>query len=72
MTVVYTKNGCVGCTATIRKLDEKGIQYKVKNVDTDEQARDKIMALGFMQMPVVITDTDSWFGYDPTKIDMLT
>ena len=71
MVTVYTKNGCHGCNATTRKLDERGVQYTEKNVDTDEKARDKVIALGFMQMPVVVTETDSWFGYDPTKLDQI-
>lgn len=69
MVTVYTKNNCHGCKATTRKLDERGVQYTTKNVDLDEKARDKVIALGFMQMPVVITDSDSWYGYDPIKID---
>lgn len=73
MTVtVYTKNNCFGCGATKRKLTEEGIEFIEKNVDTDEKARDKVIALGFMQMPVVVTDKDSWFGYDPSRIAQIT
>lgn len=71
MVTLYTKNNCHGCNATKRKLDENGVAYTEKNVDTDERARDKVIALGFQQMPVVITDTDSWYGYDPGKLDTL-
>jgi len=67
-TTVYTKDNCQGCKATIRFLDGNDIPYVTKNVDTDEKAREKVMALGFMQMPVVVTPTDSWFGYRPDKL----
>lgn len=66
---VYSKDNCFGCGATKRKLDQEGIEYIEKNVDHDEAARDKVIALGFMQMPVVVTPTDSWYGYDPTRIE---
>ena len=68
MPTVYTKHNCHGCAATTRYLNENGIAFIEKNVDTDERAREKVMALGFKQMPVVVTDTDSWFGFDPGKL----
>ena len=71
MPTVYTKDNCHGCTATKRYLTENGIEFVEKNVDRDEKAREKVMALGFMQMPVVVTDTDSWFGFDPGKLAMI-
>lgn len=68
---LYSKDNCFGCDATKRKFAEEGISYREKNVDHDEKARDKVIALGFMQMPVVVTDTDSWFGYRPDKIEAI-
>lgn len=72
MVTLYSKNNCHGCDATKRKLNDQGIQYIEKNVDHDEKARDKVIALGFMQMPVVVTDKDTWFGYRPDKIEALS
>ncbi|MCG7423160.1 MULTISPECIES: glutaredoxin-like protein NrdH [Micrococcus] len=69
MTVtVYTKPACVQCNATYRALDKKGIAYETVDMSQDPEALDRVRALGFMQAPVVITDTDSWSGFRPDKI----
>jgi len=66
---VYTKPACVQCNATYRALDRKGIEYKKVDISQDPEALDRIRDLGFMQAPVVITDTDSWSGFRPDKIE---
>ena len=73
MTVtVYTKPSCVQCTATYRALDNKGIEYVVRDVSTDEAALERVKALGYLQAPVVVTDEDHWSGFRPDKIATLT
>lgn len=69
MVTVYTKPGCVQCNATYRKLDAKGINYKVIDVSLDDEALAITKELGYMQAPVVVTDTDHWSGYNPDKIE---
>ena len=72
MTVtVYTKPACVQCNATYRALDKKGIAYEVVDMSQDPAALERVRALGFMQAPVVITETDSWSGFRPDKIAAL-
>lgn len=66
---VYTKPACVQCNATYRALDRKGIEYKKVDISQDPEALERIRDLGFMQAPVVITDTDSWSGFRPDKIE---
>ena len=69
MTVtVYTKPSCVQCDATKRTMDKLGIKYDTVDITVDTEAFDKIIALGFKAAPVVITDTDSWSGFNPAKI----
>jgi glutaredoxin-like protein NrdH len=65
---VYTKPSCVQCTATYRALDNKGIEYEVHDVSTDEAALEHVKSLGYMQAPVVVTDDDHWSGFRPDKI----
>jgi glutaredoxin-like protein NrdH len=65
---VYTKPSCVQCTATYRALDNKGIQYEVHDVSTDESALEHVKSLGYLQAPVVVTDDDHWSGFRPDKI----
>ena len=69
---VYTKPSCVQCTATYRALDNKGIEYEVHDVSTDEAALEHVKSLGYMQAPVVVTDEDHWSGFRPDKIATLS
>lgn len=65
---VYTKPQCVQCGATIKALDKAGIAYELVDLTTDTDARDYIMALGYLQAPVIVTDTDHWSGFRPDRI----
>ncbi|KQS14824.1 glutaredoxin-like protein NrdH [Curtobacterium sp. MCLR17_007] len=69
---VYTKPSCVQCTATYRALDNKGIEYEVHDVSTDEAALEHVKSLGYLQAPVVVTDDDHWSGFRPDKIATLS
>lgn len=72
MTVtVYTKPACVQCNATYRALDKKGIAYKTVDMSLDPEALEQVRSLGFMQAPVVMTDSDAWSGFRPDKIEEL-
>lgn len=68
---VYTKPACVQCNATFRALDKAGIPYQVVDVSTDAEALDHIKVLGYMQAPVVVTETEHWSGFRPDKINTL-
>lgn len=49
---VYTKPACVQCNATYRALDKAGIEYSVVDITEDPpEARDYVMALGYLQAP---------------------
>lgn len=69
---VYTKPRCVQCGATSKALDKVGITYELVDLTTDIDARDYVMALGHLQAPVVVTDTDHWAGFRPDRIKNLT
>lgn len=68
---VYSKPSCVQCTATYRALDSKGITYNIVDVSEDLAALELVKSLGYLQAPVVVTDTDHWSGFQPDKIDEL-
>ena len=68
---VYTKPQCVQCGATIKALDKAGLEYTLIDITADAAARDYVMALGHLQAPVVVTDTDHWAGYRPDRIKNL-
>ena len=68
---VYTKPQCVQCGATIRALDKAGVDYELVDITTDTDARDYVMALGYLQAPVVVAGTDHWAGFRPDRIKNL-
>jgi glutaredoxin-like protein NrdH len=65
---VYTKPNCVQCDATKRTMDKLGVEYSTVDISVDTDAFDMLIAKGFQAAPVVITDTDSWAGFNPAKI----
>ncbi|MGY4721512.1 glutaredoxin-like protein NrdH [Naumannella cuiyingiana] len=68
---VYTKPGCVQCTATYRALDKAGIDYEIIDLTTDDAALAHSKDLGYFAAPIVITATDHWSGFRPDKIAAL-
>ena len=47
--IVYTKPACVQCNATYKALKKQGVEYAVVDITTDPEARDYLMALGYLQ-----------------------
>lgn len=68
---LYTKPACVQCNATKRALDKAGLEYEIRDMSTDSEARDYVMALGYLQAPVVETGSDHWSGFRPDRINAL-
>jgi glutaredoxin-like protein NrdH len=68
---VYTKPACVQCNATYKALDKQGISYEVVDISTNPEARDFVLALGYLQAPVVVAGNDHWSGFRPDRIKSL-
>jgi len=69
---VYTKPGCVQCSAVFRALDKNNIAYRSVDISDDHEARDYVMALGYLQAPVVVAGPDNHFsGFRPDRITQL-
>ena len=69
---VYTKPACVQCTATYKALDKQGITYDKVDISLNSEARDYVMALGYLQAPVVVAGQDHhWSGFRPDRIKAL-
>ncbi|AGZ52867.1 hypothetical protein MKAN_23165 [Mycobacterium kansasii ATCC 12478] len=68
---VYTKPACVQCSATYKALDKNGIAYEKVDISLDSEARDYVMALGYLQAPVVVAGDDHWSGFRPDRIKAL-
>lgn len=69
---VYTKPNCVQCNATFKALDKANISYEKIDISEDTEARDYVMALGYLQAPVVIAGDDHWAGFRPDRIKALS
>ncbi|CAM3231095.1 redoxin NrdH [Prescottella defluvii] len=69
---VYTKPACVQCNATYRALDKAGLEYDIVDISESPEARDYVMALGYLQAPVVVAGDDHWSGFRPDRIKALT
>lgn len=69
---LYSKVNCVQCKATKKTLEgnflREGIHYRTVCVDQDPAALEQLKELGFLQAPVVITETDAWSGFRPDKL----
>ena len=68
---VYTKPACVQCNATYKALDKQGLDYEVVDITTNDEAREYVLALGYLQAPVVVVDDEHWSGFRPDRIKAL-
>ena len=71
MTTVYTKNNCVQCDATKRMMDKLGVEYDTVNISDNPEELDKLIEMGYRAAPVVVSEEDSWAGFQPDKITAL-
>lgn len=68
---VYSKPGCVQCQGTCRALDRLGVKYDVVDITRDAAALDLVRSFGYLQVPVVVTESDRWFGFRPDRLRAL-
>lgn len=68
---VYTKPACVQCNATYKALDKNNLHYVLVDITEDVEARDYVMALGYLQAPVVVVGDVHWSGFRPDRIKAL-
>ncbi len=69
--VIYTSSTCPYCKMTKEYLDKKGVSYEEKNISTDMSARQELMDMGHMGVPVTLIDGTEVVGFDTDKIDSL-
>ena len=54
--LIYTKNQCMQCVFSKNILNDLGINYTEKNVDTNEKFMDEAKATGYKSMPIILKD----------------
>ncbi len=68
---IYTRNDCVQCHATKRAIENRGLTFDLINLDLHPEALEDLRAQGYRQLPVVVTDQESWSGFRPDLINRL-
>ncbi len=68
---IYTRNDCVQCHATKRAMESRGFAFELINLDQHPEAADDLREKGYRQLPVVVTEQESWSGFRPDMINRL-
>lgn len=71
MITVYSNTNCVQCENTKRFLSNKGIEFEAKMLQDSPEIMSLIKEKGYRTAPVVVTDSDSWSGFNLTKLNSL-
>lgn len=75
--VIYTKNNCQPCRLTKAWLTSHGLRYIEHNVEDDPDAFERVKAMGYQGVPVVVvpfdwpTPGEHWQGLRPDKLQAL-
>lgn len=68
---VYTKHHCPQCRMTKRMLNNMHVDFDEINLDDHPEAIDEVKQLGYKAAPVVVTETESWSGFEINKLRQL-
>jgi len=71
MIIVYTNPNCSQCEMTKRHLSVNDIKFEVKNVVDSPEIIPLIQEKEYKTAPIVVTDDDSWSGYNLNKLNAL-
>ena len=52
-------------------LNDKKVEFEEKNLQTDKAARDELMKMGHLGVPVIIVGDEEIVGFDQKKLDDL-
>lgn len=69
---VYSKNNCMQCEYTKKKLIDLGLPFIEINIEEQEGALDEVKAMGFQSMPVVVIEGEEpFYGFRPERLGKL-
>lgn len=71
MITIYSAENCNKCTMTKSQLDKLGLEYNEVRIDLDDDARAYCMSLGYLTVPVVVTETEHWSDFRIDRIKAL-
>lgn len=70
MITIYTLPDCVSCDLTERAFRRRGLElgtHFVKVPLTEEKIAE-LKSMGYLSAPVVVTETEGWYGLKPDMI----
>lgn len=68
---IYTSNTCPYCVSAKDYLNERGVPFVEKNIQTDPEARKELMRMGHMGVPVIVIDGEEIVGFNKARMDEL-
>lgn len=68
---VWTTTNCVQCTQTKKQMDRAGIRYDEMALEQHPDQLEAFKTQGYLQAPIVTTDTKTWSGFRLDKIKSL-
>jgi glutaredoxin len=60
---VYSAQGCADCEKVKQFLASEGVEFEVKDVMTDMEAREAVEKLGFLGIPVTVIGDQAIKGF---------
>ncbi len=66
--VVFSSNTCPYCVAAKEYLEQLGVDYIEKNIQTDKAARNELMKMGHMGVPVLLINGEEVVGLTNLKL----
>lgn len=70
--IIYSKPNCMQCNFTKKYLDDKGVNYTIKDIYESEIALEEVKELGFTSVPVISAEGKAAFnGFRPDLLDQL-
>jgi len=68
---IYTTTQCSYCKAAKAYMDERGIEYLEKNVETDLEARKEFHARGGRGVPYLYVYGEPMRGFNPDRFEKI-
>lgn len=72
---IYTRPGCVQCSATTNFLDRKGVAYELIDISNQPEVLGRLLGGGYKSLPVVFVNDgrtpESWSGFRPDLLKRL-
>jgi glutaredoxin-like YruB-family protein len=70
--IIFTQSTCPPCHALKDYLDQKGVQYEVRDVGSDQSAvQELVNTYKSRTTPTLVVDGEVIVGFDPERLDQL-